>query len=334
MSGSDRSSTSASASTGSELPLDDIVPPPVFINESLESQNNSGLNPLNHLGIGSRKDDGGSSFRKNEESSKLYQKIEGAKLTNGEPLLVQNAKEDIKDAKHLSGSSATEKTKIVYIKRIGKAENRDMQRVITRELLEGSELPNSPGVKTQILNTLAKESSAAASTPIEREIKIKVKDRQEMYDENTRPNVEEKKSSSGSLQLFEVYTLPKEPAVAVKIPESNQNLEKNALNAGNSGQTADSLSSTVADIPLLPSASPEFLEDRTPSKSSDFRNGRTASESPFDANDSWKEATINMNAALESVSTGVQSYSTALRKDQAKIIYNNRTLSKLVWNEC
>ncbi|VDN94682.1 unnamed protein product [Brugia pahangi] len=70
--------------------------------------------------------------------------------------------------------------------------------------------------------------------------------------------------------------------------------------------------------------------NRFMSKSPDHASVRTVSESPPGANDSWKNATINMHHSFDNdnQNDGIQStYNTTFRNHQTKITYNNKTLN-------
>ncbi|KAK6106974.1 Phosphotyrosine-binding domain family protein [Brugia pahangi] len=70
--------------------------------------------------------------------------------------------------------------------------------------------------------------------------------------------------------------------------------------------------------------------NRFMSKSPDHASVRTVSESPPGANDSWKNATINMQHSFDNdnQNDGKQStYNTTFRNHQTKITYNNKTLN-------
>nr|CRZ22327.1 Bm5048 [Brugia malayi] len=70
--------------------------------------------------------------------------------------------------------------------------------------------------------------------------------------------------------------------------------------------------------------------NRFMSKSPDHASVRTVSESPPGANDSWKNATINMYHSFDNdnQNDGIQStYNTTFRNHQTKITYNNKTLT-------
>uniref|UniRef100_A0A915Q8B0 SH2 domain-containing protein n=1 Tax=Setaria digitata TaxID=48799 RepID=A0A915Q8B0_9BILA len=303
MSESHTSSASASTilSVTSDLPLDDTASAETKLDKTSNSLSlrNAETDLVNRkMAKNSENDavDGGSILENSHCEKDQFVGNDQEFISENDPKLTENVKQDLIDH---SALYQTNSEKMV---------RDDVPRVVIKsdQMRDISVKQENPviwvtAVDAPAISDVSREMQGTSPKSVDRSKQTLLQD---VLDEKPIANSFEETSANTSAETLPVT--------------SDGNLTANAA-----GTNSNFESLCLAVDHSLSSTTFESHSDQVLSRSLD---NRTTSESPIGANDSWKNATINMNLPANDRNAR-SAYSTTLRNHQTKIIYNNKTLN-------